>query len=132
MKEFKFSYTFSHIPPIMKRGRHVLIVIKSGTQFILGSKDIYPPGIYRFVGGGLYPEEKVENGAVREIKEELQINISENDLKSLAKFIVEAEDNKEKVRFETYLFYLETKGQELTASDDIKSLVNLNKKKCWS
>lgn len=127
MQEYNFSYHFTHIPPIMRRGRHVLIVVKNNNKFVLGSKKIYPQGIYRFIGGGINQEEGTESGAVREVKEELQIDIKEEDLKPLAKFTSEISNKTEMVLFETYLYYLEVGDKKLTASDDLNSLVELTK-----
>ncbi|MCL5411187.1 MAG: NUDIX hydrolase [Patescibacteria group bacterium] len=130
MKEYNFSYKFSSIPPIMRRGKHVLIVVKDDQgKYILGSKKIYPEGIYRFIGGGVDLDENPAEAAVREIEEELKINVRKTNFRPLAKFIVEVSDEKETFVFLTFLFLLTTpvSRQLLVASDDLDDLVELSK-----
>lgn len=128
MKEYTFSYTFDPIPPIMKRGRHVLIVLQdSEGNYILGAKKMYPENIYRLVGGGIDEDEDVVSGAVREVEEELQIQIPQDELKPLAKIMLTVTDSRETYIFETYLFSLFVGDRVLRASDDIDSLVNLTR-----
>jgi 8-oxo-dGTP pyrophosphatase MutT (NUDIX family) len=131
MHEYSFNYKFTHIPPIMKRGRHVLIVVKDTEgKFILGSKKIYPPDIYRFVGGGINQGEDIKLGAKRELEEELKIKIHEKDLELLAKFVVQVANDYEQHRFETFLFILTVplSSKTLTPSDDLDGIVYLTKK----
>ncbi len=118
----------------MKRGRHVLIVVRdTENKFILGSKKIYPPYIYRFVGGGINPGEEVGIAAKRELEEELKIRIDEKYLKPIAKFTVQVSNTNEQYKFETFLFALTTalRPDTLTASDDLDGLAHLTKEEVF-
>lgn len=128
MKNYTFTYAFNPVPPIMKRGRHALIVVKNAEgKFLLGAKDIYPAGIYRFVGGGIDDQEDPGIGAAREVEEELQVRPALGEIKSLAKITAEVKNDTEQVTFETFLFFFDLGNRPATASDDIQSLVYLTK-----
>lgn len=128
MKEYIFHYNFSPIPPIMKRGRHALIVVKTKEdKYVLGAKEYYPEGIYRFVGGGLDKGEDPLTGAVREVEEELKIQIDATELQPLASFVVNIQNATEDVTFITYLYGLTLGKQTIQASDDLDGLVYFTK-----
>lgn len=128
MKEFTYNFTFSPVPDVMKRGRHALIVVKNDQgKYLLGAKDIYPKGIYRFVGGGIDKGEDPILGAAREIEEELLVKVQPTELKVLAKFTAYITSNPKNYVFETFVFFLDLGKRTPTASDDIQSLVSLTK-----
>jgi 8-oxo-dGTP pyrophosphatase MutT (NUDIX family) len=127
MKEYQFNYQFSPIPKFMKKGKQVMIVLRNKKgNFILGAKNIYPKGIYRFVGGGV-DDDTFEQAAIRELREELEIDVSANQLTPLAKCIVNVTDGSEKVYFETVLYLINLDRQKLQPSDDLDGIVELTK-----
>ena len=128
MKEYTFNYSFSPIPQFMRKGKQVMIVLKNNEgNYILGTKHIYPKGIYRFVGGGVNKDEEFLSATIRELKEELGIEVTKQELTPLAKFIVEVIDNQKKVHFETMLYHLSVCNRKLTPSDDLDGLIELTK-----
>ncbi len=78
-----------HRHPHLKHGareqvdwRHVMIALADHKRrFILGGKpSFFPPGISRFVGGGIDAGETPEQAAVRELSEELGIVLPDEQL----------------------------------------------------
>lgn len=124
----KLQFTFTHVPPVMKRGRHTLImVIDEQGKFVLGAKDIYPPGIVRFVGGGLEGTEDPKLGAARELQEELGILVHPSALQSVATIIaqIDEESTGKHFDFTTYLYALRADSQDILADDDLDGLKHL-------
>jgi 8-oxo-dGTP pyrophosphatase MutT (NUDIX family) len=116
------------VPPIMKRSRHVLILVEDEQgRFVLGSKHIYPAGIVRLLGGGVEGDEPMKLAACRELEEELRVKVNHNQLTELA--TVEAEiaspSEPQPIHFVTGIFYAKLHSQEITAGDDVNDLAFL-------
>jgi len=58
-----------------RRGEIVLALQRPDARVLLHTKPFYPSGIYRLPTGGIYPGEAVLVGAVREAKEETDLDI---------------------------------------------------------
>lgn len=126
---YEVSFSFSHVPSVMKRGSHALIALKDKDgNFILGTKHIYPAGIYRLIGGGMDEGEKPVAAAIRETEEEVGIKLRPDQLKYLA--IVTAEIDEESTRqhftFTTHLFCAIVDSDQLVPADDLDGLQILN------
>lgn len=122
-------FSFTHVPPVMKRGRHALImVIDEHGKFVLGQKEIYPPGIVRFVGGGLEGNEDPKVGAARELEEELGIRVHPSALNQVSTIIsqIDEESTKKQYNFTTYLYSYHCDSQDLAADDDLDGIKHLS------
>ena len=135
MKEVSYTYKFTHTPHVFKRGQHALIALVQNNQLILGSKDLYPEGIHRLVGGGIDPDEDPRNGAQRELEEELGITLEPEDFEPIAQVsahITEKSQNKHgqfsdinSYQFTTYIFFAQS-DQPLHPDDDLDGIVLFN------
>lgn len=121
-----FEHEFTHIPPVMKRGEHVLIVIQDKQQnYLLGSKKIYPQGIYRLVGGGVEAHQAPLQAAIDELLEELQLKVKASDLNKLA--IIKADlyetSSQTEHHFTTHLYHLNLNTtSNIKPSDDLDDI----------
>ena len=91
----------------LHRDRCVLIAVKDKDDKLLsGAKPgFFPPTITRLLGGGLDKGERPEAAAIRELSEELGVELSVEDLEPIAKFITNAVDRDGKeYKNETYLY----------------------------
>ena len=125
MKSFKNTIQLHTVFGNMARPRHVLLVIQdTNKNYLLGVKpDFYPQDVYRFVGGGVNEQEKPLEAAIREAKEELQLELTSDRLTPLAQVTTEAQFEGKTVKNVTFLFHLQVTDQdELIASDDIHSI----------
>ncbi len=121
MQQINQSFSFSHIPPVLLRKRHALILLTDGTFFYLGKKPIYPTNIYRMVGGGLDDEEDATLGALRELREETGIVKDSKTLYPLLEFrsTIYEESSGNTVDFVTNVFWTHCTRSEIHPSDDI-------------
>jgi 8-oxo-dGTP pyrophosphatase MutT (NUDIX family) len=115
------------VPPVMRRSKHVLIVIQDTEgKYILGSKNVYPPGIYRFVGGGVEKEETFMRAAARELFEELRIGTQHDELHEIAEVIAHIRDAEEKTyEFNTHIFFFKLKEHRMLPSSDLADIERL-------
>jgi len=118
------------MPPIFLRKRHALILVRDQNgKFVLGSKNIYPQGIDRLVGGGIEPDEDPQEGAARELAEELGLELRPDELVPLAKVTAEikAEIKHEArdITFVTYIYFFQVADQVLEPDDDLDGLAYL-------
>jgi len=127
MQEITLEVNLKTIPPVIKRRRQVLIVLKNAEgNYILGHKNHYPPGVSRFVGGGMEEGEEPLHAAVRELHEETGILADENHLRPLRKVVVVATTPDQlQTHFEVYLFAYQLNDETLKASDDLDNVVEL-------
>lgn len=125
MQTYDLHFSFTHTPPVLRRGRHALILlVNEHGKYILGAKNLYPQGIYRLVGGGLNPGEDPQEGATRELNEEFQLSYTSDQLTPLAQIqadITETGSGK-KYAFTTYLYTATCKMAELRPSDDLDGM----------
>lgn len=125
MKSYELHFSFTHVPPVMRRGRHALILLENEEgKFILGAKNIYPQGIYRLVGGGLNLDEDEHEGAVRELNEEFLLSYTKEQLTPLATVQAEIDETStgDHYRFVTYLYKAICNTADLHPSDDLDGM----------
>jgi 8-oxo-dGTP pyrophosphatase MutT (NUDIX family) len=98
----------------------ILLIDKNG-RFVLGNKPNYfPTGITRMLGGGVDQGEMPQDAAVREIAEEVGIDIQRESLGHLATISIDAKakDGREfKTRIHVFSYVVQT--DELKAGDDV-------------
>lgn len=132
MDTIELSYTFTHVPGVMTRGRHVLIMIHDHDgKYVLGSKQIYPEGIYRFVGGGVDEGEDMSEAAARELEEETGIVAGPGAFGEVATFVAHIHETStgKHYDFETELYaYQLSEADEMAAADDLDDLAHLDDK----
>ena len=127
---FNLEFQFEYVPPVMKRGEHVLLVIQNTKgKYVLGSKHIYPKHISRFVGGGADNQSPID-AATRELSEELgNIEINKSNLHPLA--IIKADIHESSTNshyiFVTHLFHYRLKASDHPVpQSDLDNLVYLD------
>lgn len=125
MNTYDLHFSFTHVPPVLRRGRHALILLENETgKYILGAKNIYPQGIYRLVGGGLESGEDPHAGAVRELNEEFGLSYTREQLLPLTEIraeIIETGTGK-RYTFVTYLYHASCQMADLHPSDDLDGM----------
>lgn len=125
IKKFDLHFSFTHVPPVLRRGRHALILLENEERkYILGAKHIYPQGIYRLVGGGLEINEDPHSGAVRELNEEFQLSYTQEQLQPLAEIVAEIVETGtgKQYTFVTYLYSAVCQMSDLHPSDDLDGM----------
>lgn len=102
----------------------LLAVFDHENKLLLGEKPLfYPPTITRLLGGGVGEDENPRHAAIRELVEELNVEITENDLEELASFAIHAADSEgASYSNTTYLYSVHIGNQEYSAGDDVKSI----------
>lgn len=119
-----FAITVQNVPPVAQRGQHVLILLEDPDhRFVLGKKDIYPPGIYRMPGGGVEKGETAAKAASRELFEELHVGISPEKLQHLATVIFHISDKDgAATTFTTNIFYAKSELQGVVPGSDLQGV----------
>ncbi|HKY74240.1 MAG TPA: NUDIX domain-containing protein [Patescibacteria group bacterium] len=126
-REYSLEFHVDNVPPVMRRKRHVLLVLKDQEgKYVLGGKNEYPKGIVRFIGGGIHAGEDPARGAVRELEEELRIVVPSDKLEHLATIQTTVQTERETLSFTVYLFFLALTDQELHPSDDVDTIARLD------
>ncbi len=127
MTPHTFVINVQHLPPVAKRGQHVLVLLEDGNHdFVLGQKDIYPPNICRMVGGGVENGETSLKAASREVLEELGIGIPEEKFKHIGQVIFRISDRDENVYlFTTNIYWARLSEEGLIPSSDLNGIVRL-------
>lgn len=116
--------TLTTMPPVFLRGEHVPVLIRNqDNMFILGTKEMYPEGIARLVGGGL-DEDTPLKGAIREVQEELQIALTPDQLTPLARVAYHI-SHSEDIVFTAHLFFASI-DQPVHPSDDLDGIIELS------
>ena len=108
-----------------KQVGHVMIAIADHEgRIILGGKpSLFPPGIIRFVGGGVDEDETPQHAACRELSEELGIVLSEEQLLPLAIVAITGVTPETSYPLTEYLFYAKVpQGQQIKAGDDVETI----------
>lgn len=132
MQTIDFSLHTTVIPPVARRGQHTLVLLQHPNgKFLLGMKDFYPQDISRLLGGGMEAGEEPTSAAIREIHEEMGIELNEEQLDEIAEIrmnLTEDKDKKKKTTlFTTYLFFAKVKKSQLPyiPNDDIQAVAEL-------
>lgn len=123
------TFSMDAVPDVAKRDRHALILLRNPKgKFLLGAKDIYPPNIYRIIGGGIEAGEEAAPAAVRELEEETGLKVSVDQLKHLATITADIDEPRsgKHYTFVTELFFTDVGNNILKPSDDIQGLQELS------
>lgn len=128
MRSYSFHFSFDHIPMVMTRKRHaMLVLVNQKGQYVLGKKDAYPEGISRFVGGGIDEGEDAAVGVARELQEELGVVVAPSALIPLAHLINTVSlPDKPDTMFETFLYGYVLHDEVLQSADDLDGIAYLN------
>ncbi len=112
------------------RDRTVLILCRDRSgKYILGTKKgVYPKGICRMIGGGLDKNEKVIEGAIREINEELGLFVNPEELIELIKIKVTGIYNNKTYKTEVFVYFLNSEKDDYLAGDDVSEIIRLSEK----
>ncbi len=108
-----------------KQTGHVLIAVadQEGRIILGGKASLFPPGITRFVGGGIDAGETPEQAAVQELTEELGIVLAAEQLVPLAIVEITGVTPEQSYPLTEYLFYAQVpQGQTIQAGDDIATI----------
>lgn len=108
------------------RDRTTLILCRDETgKLLLGREDgFYPPGIFRMIGGGIDTGETVIDGTIREIEEELGLNVKNDELIELAEVELEGVYQGNVYTTKIYVYYLKVRLSECVANDDVSELIS--------
>ena len=94
-------------------------------KLLLGREDgFYPQGIFRMIGGGIDDGEAVVDGTIREVKEELGIDVRKDELVVLAEVAVEGTFKEKVYATKIFVYYLKVTLAECVASDDVSELIS--------
>jgi 8-oxo-dGTP pyrophosphatase MutT (NUDIX family) len=107
------------------RKNHVLILLVTDSgSFILGKKkNFYPDHIARMLGGGVDEGEDPLLAAQREIKEELQIEISTDEFWSLCTVTTQAQTSEGPMEMKTHIYAVTLDNADSAKpSDDISGI----------
>lgn len=106
----------------------LVAVFDHENKLLLGGKPrFYPPTITRLLGGGVGDGETSGSAAVRELAEELNIKVAENDLEKLATFTINATDaDRNTYSNITNLYSVHLGFQEYKAGDDVGYIGKFN------
>lgn len=112
------------------RDRTTLVLCRDGKgKFILGTEyGFYPEGIVRMVGGGIDKDEEVVAGAIREIKEELGVDINPEELVELAEVEITGTYQKKTYNHSIFLYFLNSKKDDFVAGDDVSEIIRYSEK----
>lgn len=111
------------------RKNHVLVLIadESG-NFILGKKkNFYPDHIGRMIGGGIDEGEDSSVAARREVIEELDVELPQENFKRLCEVKTKAETNEGYMEMDTHVYSVQIPNSDLEktkAGDDITEVVS--------
>ncbi len=122
----KYELKIGVIKPFgnLYRKRHVLILCKDiDGKIILGGKEEYPEGICRLLGGGVEENESYENAAVRELGEEIGVDLDPKKLIPMALIDVRAMDGSKIYSMATMLYFVQLNNNNIKAGDDVTDLL---------
>ena len=96
-------------------------------KYILGTKAVYPPGIYRLLGGGINHGEDPQAAAAREITEELGIKRTSTELLPCADISIHIGSPEKSTDFHIYLFSTTlSPGESLKPGDDVDGIKHVD------
>lgn len=108
-----------------KQTGHVQIAVadQEGRIILSGNSSLYPPGITRFVGGGIDEGETPVQAAVRELTEELGLVLAAEQLVPLAIVEITGVTPEHSYPLTEYLFYAQVpSGQAIQAGGDVETI----------
>lgn len=107
------------------RKRHVLVLLVTpeGRFVLCKKKNFYPDHIARMLGGGIGENEDPKIAAMREIKEEIDVDIPLDEFKPLCTVETQADTAEGPMAMTTYIFSAKIDNVEtLKAGDDISGI----------
>jgi 8-oxo-dGTP pyrophosphatase MutT (NUDIX family) len=121
MKQHIVKLKLKTAPDNLKREGYALFApINEHGQIGLGTKTKwYPEGIYRLAGGGIDKDEVPAESAVRELKEELNIDANISNLIPLAEIVIDAGTEEGNFKESFHCYAIKVRQAEVTAGDDI-------------
>ena len=126
-KKYKFDIDLATdaFDNLKYRDRTTLILCRDRDgKFILGTKaGYYPDGIVRMLGGGVNKEEEVVDGAIREIKEEIGIDATKEELIELAQIDVTGKFEDKIYKTSIFVYFLNSDKDDYLAGDDVTDVV---------
>ncbi len=108
------------------RDRTALILCRDESgKLLLGREDgFYPPGIFRMIGGGIDEGEAVIEGTIREVKEEIGLDVRKDDLIAVAEVELEGLYHEKVYATKIFVYFLKVMLAECVANDDVSELVS--------
>lgn len=102
-----------------KRGRahDVTLLIRDGERIAVIAKHLYPAGLFRLPSGGVNPGETLEEGALREGREETGLDLEVTTYLLRASVRFEAPDPSDSIDWTTHVFDAAVRGGELAPED---------------
>ena len=110
------------------RQQCVLVAVENAAgKILIGSKPyFYPPTIARLLGGGVDEGEDLQAALVRELSEELGVNLDKSAFTPLIEFNTHAVDEEgQEFRNQTYVYHAKISGESYKAGDDVKAIIEL-------
>lgn len=122
--EYKIDLVAPPFGNLKYRDNTILVVCKdSDGKFLLGASPEYPDGIVRLMGGGVNSGEELTHAAIREVKEEMNIDTTSDELKQLAQVNIEGHYQGETFRHTVTIYYLDSQKDDSVAGDDVSEIV---------
>ena len=116
------TFSFTHVPPVFKRGHHVLIAIfDRDNRLYLSRKRIYPNDVYRLFGGVIESKEDPETAVKRELLEETGLKLDAKLVETFSFTLKDAGTNK-KIIHKSFLFFANLKTRQIEPGDDVDGL----------
>jgi ADP-ribose pyrophosphatase YjhB (NUDIX family) len=130
-KEYKYSIELIKEPfdNLKYRDRTILIVVQnSDSEYLLTCSNQYLKGIVRLPGGGVNKDEKLEDAAIRELKEEMNLEINLSELTELASVKITGTYKNYEYKHTVYLYSLYSPQNIYKAGDDVSDIVAYSEK----
>lgn len=126
--EYKINLAYTPFWNLRFRDRTALVLCRDGAgNFVLGTKaGYYPEGICRMLGGGIDSNEQPIDAVKREINEEMNINVTEDELEELFEIRIEASLADKKYQHTVYVYFLNSTKDDYVEGDDVSSFVRLS------
>lgn len=122
MTTIRHTFSFTHMPPVFKRGHQVMIAIfDREDRLYLARKDVYPIDIYRFFGGGVEPKEHKDAAAARELLEETGLKQPVTHQQTFIFKITDTTTN-ETFKYTVDLYYARLLTTAIELGDDVDGL----------
>ncbi len=106
-----------------RRAEVLMVVVGPDGRVLVHTKRFYPPGVYRFISGGIGVEEPVEDALTRELLEETgQSPVSRCLIGVLAYRIYYQQ---ERVDFASYVYRVDVADSHVRAADEAEEIADL-------
>lgn len=116
------TFSFSHVPPVFKRGKHVMVAIfDRDNRLFLSRKNAYPSDVYRIFGGGIEGKELPLEAAKRELLEETNLDIAPIPVE-VFNFTLKEIETGGKYVFQTHLYRANLQTKQIEPGDDVDGM----------